>query len=430
MFLPENVKFICGTLHNAGHQGLVVGGAVRDHLLGVCPVDYDIATDATPDEVETIFEHTYPLGKSFGVICVRLGDEMFEVATFRKDGLYSDSRRPDTVAFANNFKVDARRRDFTINAMAYDPNTNSILDHTGGEYDLGRRLVKAVGNAQSRFKEDPLRMLRAISFTRRINGRLGGLTQKAIKDLAFLITNVSQERIQAELTKILYYGSKGLRLLQTTGLLYYVLPEVNNCVGCKQSPKWHPEGDVFEHTCQVLDWTCAHDGDTAAILAAVLHDIGKPLCSEVNTKTGQIQSIGHESIGTQMCTDVMRRLKFPNDVREPVVAAVAEHMRMHSFCKMREFKRRIVMESPHWNTIYMVALADGKQYREELSSEVERLEANPIGQPLLTGAMLIEAGFPQGPGIGQALKEARLNQLKGQTTTVAKALKGAMKWQS
>ncbi|NQT53328.1 CCA tRNA nucleotidyltransferase, partial [bacterium] len=247
--LRRKARQIVERLAEAGHQALFAGGCVRDMLRKEEPHDIDIATDATPDEVQELFEHTVAVGSRYGVVVVLLGDHQFEVATFRTEDGYADGRHPEHVEFADA-KADAERRDFTINGLFYSPIADDVLDYVNGQADLAAGVIRAIGNPHQRFAEDALRLLRGIRFAARFGYTLDPATQAAIEAHAADIQRVSRERVREELARILTGPSPGqaLELLRTTGLLHHILPEVEATCGCDQPPEFHPEGDVFRHT--------------------------------------------------------------------------------------------------------------------------------------------------------------------------------------
>ena len=253
----EFAERIVRTLREHGHQAYLVGGCVRDLLLGREPADYDVATDATPDEVMRIFPETYAVGAQFGVVLVPLRDDAnhtVEVATFRSDIGYSDGRHPDQVRFSKSAREDVERRDFTINGLLLDPVKNEVLDYVGGRKDLEAGIIRTIGRPELRFAEDKLRMLRAVRFAARFGYAIEPETFAAIQKLAAGITQVSRERVRDELTKMLTEGHarEAFLLLDETGLLREVLPEISAMKGVQQPPEFHPEGDVFVHTLLLL----------------------------------------------------------------------------------------------------------------------------------------------------------------------------------
>jgi len=279
--LFDIARHLVTQLRSSGHKAFCVGGCTRDMMMGVPPKEYDITTSATPDEVSKIFSHTIPVGVSFGVILVLIGHYRFEVATFRKDESYSDSRHPDSVTYSTEEEEDVLRRDFTINGMLYDPVAEEAIDFVGGTDDIRDGIIRTIGVPYQRFDEDKLRLMRAVRFASRYGFEVEEETYRALTEHASGITLVSAERIRDELVKIITQKNPGagLELLRTSGLLVHILPEVEAMYGVEQPPEFHPEGDVFTHTCLVLDRIYENTGGLASpelAMAGLLHDVGKP----------------------------------------------------------------------------------------------------------------------------------------------------------
>src|SRR5438876_8192742 len=355
------------TLRDQGHQAYLVGGCVRDLLLKREPADYDIATDATPDEVMRIFPETYAVGAQFGVVLVPLPENeraalaekddreaqieehaisghqhkfCIEVATFRRDVGYSDGRHPDEVRFSRDPKQDVQRRDFTINGLLLDPLTDQVLDFVGGQKDLETKTIRAIGDPQLRFAEDKLRMLRAVRFAARFEYTIESSTFAAIRTLAAQIHQVSRERVRDELTRMLIEGHarRAFELLDETGLLGEVLPEISAMKGVEQPPEFHPEGDVFVHTLLLLENLPQPCSPTLA-WGALLHDVGKPATFRV--APDRIRFDGHVAVGVKMAEEICRRLRFSNDDTEQILALIDNHMRFSHVPQMKDstFKR-------------------------------------------------------------------------------------------
>ena len=325
----EFAERIVRSLRDAGHQAYLVGGCVRDLVLGVEPTDYDVATDATPDEVMRIFPETYAVGAQFGVVLVPLRDDAnrtVEVATFRSDIGYSDGRHPDQVCFSQSAREDVERRDFTINGLLLDPVKNEVLDFVGGRKDLDAGIIRAIGDPALRFSEDKLRMLRAVRFAARFGYTIEPATFAAIQKLAVGISQVSRERVRDELTKMLTAGRarQAFLLLDQTGLLREVLPEISAMKGVQQPPEFHPEGDVFVHTLLLLQ-ALPHPCPATLAWGALLHDVGKPPTFRV--APDRIRFDNHVDVGVKMAEAICRRLRFANDDTEQILALVANHMR-------------------------------------------------------------------------------------------------------
>src|SRR5215471_1288648 len=345
---------IIRTLRHHGHQAYLVGGCVRDLLLRREPADYDVATDATPDEVMRIFPQTYAVGAQFGVVLVpvpevdeaepRVTDHakanVVEVATFRCDVSYSDGRHPDEVRYSKDPREDVERRDFTINGLLLDPIKNEVLDYVGGRSDLAAKIVRAIGNPELRFAEDKLRMLRGIRFAARFEYSIEANTFAAIRRLAAQTRQVSRERVRDELTRMLIEGHarRAFELLDSSGLLDEVLPEISAMQGVEQPPEFHPEGDVFVHTLLLLE-KLPHPCPVTLAWGALLHDVGKP--PTFRRAPDRIRFDDHVNVGVRMAEQICRRLRFSNHDSDQIVALVENHMRFADVPRMKEstFKR-------------------------------------------------------------------------------------------
>lgn len=417
-------------LVEAGHQAVFAGGCVRDMLRGVSPKDYDIATSATPEVVQTLFPHTHAVGAAFGVIVVHRDGHNFEVATFRRDGGYSDGRRPDSVEFTSA-EEDAKRRDFTVNGLFFDPIKSEVLDFVGGREDLTRNILRAIGDAHARFDEDHLRLLRAVRFATVLGFPVEERTWTAVRELAPTIKTVSAERIREELVRIFLHANRvhGFDLLVESGLMHEVLPEILVLKGCEQPPQWHPEGDVFVHTRIMLELLPA-EVSLPLVLSVLFHDIAKP-ATFTRDETGRIRFNGHDQLGARMTEGILRRLKFPNDVIEPTVVAVANHMMFKDVQKMRVSRLKRFMARPTFEDemeLHRVdcmssnGLADNYDYlrakQEEFTHEPQPL----IPQPLVTGHDLIAMGHEPGPRFRELLTAVQNQQLEGILTTREQAL--------
>src|SRR6267378_3131846 len=340
---------IVRTLRERSHQAYLVGGCVRDLLLGREPADYDVATDATPQQIMEIFPLTFAVGAQFGVVLVPLSKNesgasavgpnekvpVVEVATLRSDVGYSDGRHPDEVRFSKDPREDVRRRDFTINGMLLDPITNEVLDFVGGREDLKAGIIRTIGEPEHRFGEDKLRMLRAVRFAARFEYRIDPATLVAIQRLASQIHQVSRERVRDELTKMLTEGRarRAFELLDESGLLKEVLPEISAMKGVEQPPQFHPEGDVFVHTMLLLEKLPAGCSPTLA-WGALLHDVGKP--ATFRTAPDRIRFDGHVEVGVKMATEILRRLRFSNHETDQILALVDNHMRFGAVQRMKQ----------------------------------------------------------------------------------------------
>lgn len=411
---------ICSTLRRRGFRALLAGGCVRDMLLKTPPRDFDIATNARPFEVAQLFERTIDIGAAFGVQVVLLPEGPFEVATFRKDGPYHDGRHPCSVAFTGE-EEDARRRDFTINALFYDPVDRKVLDYVGGLDDLRTGLVRAVGVPRERFEEDHLRLLRAIRFAARLRYAIERETYQAIRESAPRITLTSAERIRDELLKMLTEGGtrRAFEMLDDTGLLHQILPEVSAMKGVAQPPEFHPEGDVFTHTLLMLD--LLNHPSAALALGVLLHDAGKPA---TQTRTDRIRFNDHDKAGAIIAREVCERLRLPRRDTERVVWLVAQHMRFQHIPKMRESKRKRTIRADGFEELKELCRIDClashgnldtvvwvENYQAQLPPESLRPE------PLVQGNDLIALGYPPGPLFSKILKHVEDLQLDGRLTT-------------
>ncbi|HPD15104.1 MAG TPA: CCA tRNA nucleotidyltransferase [Planctomycetota bacterium] len=423
--LRQKADRIVRRLADAGHQALFAGGCVRDMLRGEEPHDYDIATDATPARVQALFERTVPVGAQFGVVVVVDGEDQFEVAQFRADLGYSDGRRPDAVRPAAA-REDALRRDFTINGLFYDPLKDEVLDFVGGRRDLAEGVVRAIGDPDARFREDSLRLLRAVRFTARYAYRLDEATAAAVRRHAGEIRRVSAERIGEELTRILTGPNRGaaLELLQATGLLAHVLPEVEAMVGCQQPPEFHPEGDVFAHTRLCLD--ALENPSLTLAFATLLHDVGKPV---TQVESDRIRFNLHDKAGAQMTREICERLRFPAEQTEAIAALVLDHMRFMAVRDMRPSTLKRFLRSPHFAEGLELHRADCvashgslKNYefcKEKLASLPEDVIRPPR---LVTGHDLIALGYRPGPPFAAMLARVEDAQLEGEIATRDEAL--------
>jgi poly(A) polymerase len=415
---------ICRTLREAGHEALLAGGCVRDLLLGVEPYDYDVATSATPEEIAALFARTIPVGAAFGVQLVRLDEGEFEVATFRSDGPYLDGRRPSTVRFTG-VREDALRRDFTINAMYLAPGGGTILDYVGGREDLENGLVRTVGNPEQRFMEDTLRLLRAVRFAARLDFEIEEQTFQAIRRHAAGVQRASAERIRDELLKMLTEGRarRAFELLDATGLLERVLPEVAAMKGVEQPPRFHPEGDVFTHTMLLLERL---DNPNASLaVAALLHDVGKP---PTQTFEDRIRFNNHDAVGEEMAGTICQRLRIPNKIAERVRWLVRNHMRLSHIADMRESKRKRFLAEEGFPELLELGRLDTLASHGRLR-DIHWVEAYAASlppesvkpEPLLTGTDLIAMGYRPGPLFGEILAAVEDAQLEGELETTEDA---------
>ena len=415
-------------LRDAGHEAYFVGGCVREMLLGAEPVDHDVTTDAVPDRVAELFSHIVEVGKQFGVITVIQEGVHIEVATFRTESSYSDGRRPDSVTFADA-RGDVSRRDFTVNAILYDPLADQYIDHVGGRDDIAARVLRTVGDPRERFQEDRLRMLRAARFAARLGFEIDPPTAAACRELAPLVTSVSPERIREELTRMLAHASRGraFRLLDELGLLAPVLPELEACRGVAQPPKWHPEGDVLTHVFLALE-QLPPEASADVAWGVLLHDIGKPATFEESE--GRIRFHGHDVLGARMTRVLTERLRFSNASSERITWLVAKHLWLRDAPKMNRSTLRRVVADPWLDDLVEVCRANAlagsgdvshlafvDAAREELGAE--------LPPALINGGDLRAAGLPPGRAYARILEVVRTEQLDGQLTTREAALERA-----
>jgi poly(A) polymerase len=410
------------TLRNAGHQAYLVGGCVRDLLLGREPADYDVTTDATPDEVMRIFPETYAVGAQFGVVLVPVrdaADSTVEIATFRSDIGYSNGRHPDQVRFTNSARKDVERRDFTINGLLLDPIKDEVLDFVGGRKDLEAKIIRAIGDPDLRFTEDKLRMLRAVRFAARFEYAIEPETFTAIQTLAAGIHQVSRERVRDELTKMLTEGQarQAFLLLDETGLLREILPEISAMKGVQQPPEFHPEGDVFVHTLLLLQ-EMPHPCPPTLAWGALLHDVGKPATFRV--APDRIRFDNHVGVGVKMAEGICRRLRFSNDAAEQILALIANHMRFAHVLRMKDSTFKKFVRMPHFEEHMELHRLDCEASHRDLTSynftraRIAAIPPNAIRPaPLISGDDLIAAGYAPGPGFKKILSLVEDAQLEG-----------------
>ena len=426
--MRSTATHIARKLQAAGFQAFFVGGCVRDSLLGREPQDFDIATDARPDDTERLFPHTIPVGKQFGVVVVIEEGEQYQIATFRAEADYQDGRRPESVRFADA-REDAIRRDFTINGLFYDPLTEQLHDWVGGEADLRAKLIRTVGAPEERFGEDHLRMLRAIRFAAQLDFAIAPETFAAVQKLAEKIRLVSAERVREELIKLFAppHAARGLTLLHESGLMPHVLPELVPTLTCDQSPDYHPEGTVFNHIRLMLAQLPCPLPDESLPWAVLLHDIAKPQTA-APAPDGTIHFYTHEKVGAQMAEEILQRLKFPRQQTDNVVAAVLHHMQFKDAPHMRKATLRRMLMRPTFLLELELHRLDclGSHRRLDLYDFVreqqQHLNDRPhLVPPLLTGGDLIQLGVKPGPAMGALLTELRDLQLGEELTTAGEA---------
>lgn len=413
-------------LRGAGFAAYFVGGCVRDIVMEREPKDFDVATSALPTQVIEMFPGSLTVGAQFGVVIVPCEKGNVEVATFRSDGVYADGRHPVHVEYAKSAEEDVRRRDFTINGMLFDPIESKVLDYVGGQADIRRRRVRTIGDPQKRFSEDRLRMLRAVRFAARFSFELDSGTAEAIRNLASEIRMVSAERIRDEILKILTEGHarRGLELLDSTGLLKQVLPEIKAMQGVEQPPEFHPEGDVWKHTLMMLDGLKMPTPTLA--LGVLLHDVGKPCTFTVRER---IRFDNHVEVGAKMAEDICRRLRLSTHETERVVELVRHHLRFKDLPQMkRSTKIRFLRMDGFPEHLELHRLdctaSHGKLDNYNLALEIlGQIPEKEIRPPrLITGEDLIRDGYTPGPLFKQILQAVEDAQLEGQIRTPKDAL--------
>lgn len=431
--LAEN---ICRRLRETGHQAYLVGGCVRDILLGREPADYDVSTDATPEQVQQLFPHSLAVGAQFGVVIVLEDDReanspQVEVATFRSDIGYSDGRHPDRVVYTSSAQEDVKRRDFTINALLLDPVTERVLDYVGGRDDLKAGIIRAIGHAEDRFREDKLRMVRAVRFAARFGYAIEAQTFAAIVELAPGIHQVSPERLRDELTKLLTEGSarRAFELLDETRLLPELLPEIARMKGVEQPPQYHPEGDVWVHTLLMIEKLPAGCSPTLA-WGVLLHDIGKPpTFTPPSGPDARIRFDEHAEVGAQMAEEICRRFRFSNHETAQIVALVANHMRFKDAPQMRPatLKRFIRLDDfgEHLE-LHRLDCSSSHGHLENYDLVKRFVDETPpeeVRPPrLISGDDLIALGLRPGPDFKSLLDAVEEAQLDGSVTTREQAL--------
>jgi poly(A) polymerase len=405
--LRDSATEIVRTLRDRGYQAYLVGGCVRDIVLGREPADYDVATDATPEEVMRIFPETYAVGAQFGVVLVPV------------DISYTDGRHPDAVRYTKDPREDVERRDFTINGLLLDPLQNQVLDFVGGRADLEAGIIRTIGPPDRRFAEDKLRMLRALRFAARFAYQIEPETFDAIRQMAREIHQVSRERVRDELVKMLTEGRarRAFELLDQSGLLHEVLPEIEKMKGVEQPPQFHPEGDVWVHTLLMLEGLKEKCSPTLA-MGVLLHDVGKPPTFRV--APDRIRFDGHVEVGTRMAEGICRRLRFSNDDTEQIASLVANHLRFAAVARMKESTLKRFLRLPKFEEHLELHRLDCLASHGDLSSYEfvrQKLASTPAEQfrplPLVTGHDLIAAGYQPGPRYKEILAAVEDAQLEG-----------------
>jgi len=444
--LEQKAHLVVRTLKKAGFEALYAGGCVRDMLLKRRPKDFDIATNATPDQVADLFERTIEVGKAFGVMCVVIEKHPFEIATFRRDADYQDGRHPEKVHFTDA-REDALRRDFTVNGLFYDPDQKEIIDYVDGQKDIQAKIIRAIGSPEQRFEEDYLRMMRAVRFTCTLGFTLDEETRQTIKKLASNISKISIERIQQEFTRLLTesaHPGQGVEILYELGLLQEFLPEIAALYGVEQPERFHPEGDVFRHTMIMLDELEHPSIDLA--YAVLLHDVGKPATASIgpDKSTGgqRIRFDRHAAVGADMTEVIMRRLKLPRRHIDAVTHCVRNHMKFIHVQEMRQAKLRRFAGSPLFDTemelhrldcISSHGHLDNYTFLENFLQKMDHEQDTALPERWVNGRDMLAMGIKNGPDIGHWLQvayDAQLDQAFEDKDSLIEWLKEEMNSQS
>ena len=419
---------VVARLRESGHIAYFAGGCVRDIVRSQIPKDFDIATDARPEVVQRLFSRTHAVGAHFGVILVLENNFQFEVATFRSDDAYIDGRHPSAVRFSSP-EEDAKRRDFTINGMFYDPVAEKVIDFIGGCADIAAKLVRAIGDPAQRFAEDRLRMLRAVRLATILDYKIDKQTWDALLANAASINKISAERIRDELIRIFLSPNRarGWDLLDSSGLMRAVLPEIDEMKGCKQPEQFHPEGDVFEHTRLMLRFL-PEKVSVPLVFSVLLHDVAKPRTATVD-ETGRIRFSGHDRTGAEMTEKIMRRLRFSGAEIDATVEMVRQHMVFKDVPKMREAKLKRFIARPTFDDELELHRVDCEGSHRMLDNyefllrKREEFASEPIiPPPLVRGDDLIALGLKPGPRFGEILEAVETRQLEGNLRTREEAL--------
>jgi len=426
--MERAARKVAEILRDRGHIAYFAGGCVRDMVRGLTPRDYDIATDARPENVQALFSRTYAVGAHFGVIIVLEDGFQFEVATFRSDEAYIDGRHPSAVHFSSPDE-DARRRDFTINGMFLDPASNKVIDLVGGQADIGAKLVRAIGEPGQRLAEDRLRMLRAVRFATALDYQIDERTWDALVASASSINQISGERIRDEVVRIFLSSNRvrGWDLLDASGLMSAILPELQAMKGVLQPEQFHPEGDVFVHTRLMLS-LLPETVSVPLVFAVLFHDVAKPVTARVD-ETGRIRFNEHDRIGAEMTEAIMRRLRFSGAEIEATVEMVRQHMVFKDAPKMRVAKLKRFMARPTFDEELELHRVDCQSshrmldnYEFLLRKRDEFANEPIIPPPLVRGDDLIAFGLKPGPKFGEILEAVETRQLEGKLRTRDEAL--------
>jgi poly(A) polymerase len=426
--MEKAARKVAERLHSEGHIAYFAGGCVRDMVRGLAPKDYDIVTDAPPETVQTLFPRTVAVGAHFGVIIVLENSFQFEVATFRSDDAYIDGRHPSAVRFSSP-EEDAQRRDFTINGMFYDPVAEEVIDLVGGRADIAAKLVRAIGDPAKRFGEDRLRMLRAVRFATALDYQIDRPTWDALVANASSINQISAERIRDELVRVFLSPNRvrGWDLLDSSGLMRAILPELDAMKGVLQPEQFHPEGDVFVHTRLMLQ-LLPQEISVPLVFAVLFHDVAKPVTARVD-KTGRIRFNDHDRIGAEMTEAIMRRLRFSGAEIDATVEMVRQHMIFKDVPNMRVAKLKRFMSRPTFEEELELHRVDCESSHRMLDNyefllrKREEFANEPIiPPPLVRGDDLIALGLEPGPKFGQILEAVETRQLEGTLRTREEAL--------
>jgi poly(A) polymerase len=422
----ELANSICDTLRHSGHQALLVGGGVRDLLLGREPADYDVTTDATPEQVVRLFPESVAVGAQFGVILIPRDGFKVEVATFRADVGYSDGRHPDSVVYSKTPQEDVQRRDFTINGLLMRHDTGEVLDFVGGQADLAAKVIRAIGEPERRFTEDKLRMMRTVRFAARFGFEIEAATFRAIRRHTAEVRQVSPERLREELTKLLTAGAarRAFELLDETWLLQQVLPEIGAMKGVEQPPQYHPEGDVWIHTLLMLEGLPV-DAPSTLAWGVLLHDVGKPPTFQSAAETGdRIRFNNHVEVGVRMAEAICKRLRFSNEDAEQILALVDHHMKFAAVEEMRPSTLKKFVRLPRFEehlALHRLDCLSSHRHLESYDFVKRFLDVTPPEQVrperFLTGDDLQAMGFRPGPLFARILRALEDGQLEGQIRT-------------
>jgi poly(A) polymerase len=414
-------------LRDAGFKAFFVGGAVRDMLLGHDPKDIDIVTSALPEDVLRLFPGSRPVGAAFGITMVPRSGMNYEVAVFREEREYMDGRHPEKIRYTDDSETDAKRRDFTVNGMFYDPGDGKIFDYNGGINDLKKGVIRTIGDPRRRFEEDALRILRAVRFAVRLNFQIARETDDAMRAMRHNLKKLSAERIKAEIDMMFSSSdpARAVEIMRGTGILDVILPEVVALSGVSQPEKFHPEGDVFEHTLLMLTHTRPPDPEMA--WAVLLHDIGKPATMFLDSD-GVEHFYGHEVVGAEIAERILKRFKFSLKSSRKIVHAVKNHMRFAHVDKMRKAKWKRLIAEPDFPFELELHRIDCMGCHGKLDNyvflldRVRELKEQPeLPPPFLNGHDLIRTGMSPGPALGKALRELYDLQLEGRINSKAEA---------